>query len=155
VKPVHAHAFFNRKMAKITATPASSSKAVSGKPESVVSAYLAYSKSIRADVKRSLPGEASGADIMRAIGSRWKSLSKEEKKPFVNQRNAWLFCQGRTPKNLGGASRGLPAGWVCWQRVVCSSSRCRRRATALRAAASTKTKRKCVSITKGALITDE
>jgi hypothetical protein len=99
-------------MGKVTSTPAASGKAVSAKPESVVSAYLAYSKFIRADVKRSLPGDASGADIMRAIGSRWKSLSKEEKKPFVNQRNAWLFSQGRTPKNLGGASRGLPAGWV-------------------------------------------
>jgi hypothetical protein len=62
-------------------------------------------------VKRSLPGDASGADIMRAIGSRWKSLSKEEKKPFVNQRNAWLFSQGRTPKNLGGR-QPRPACWL-------------------------------------------
>jgi hypothetical protein len=78
----------------------------------VVSAYLAYSKSVRAEVKQGLAPDASGADIMRAIGLRWKALSKEEKKPFVDQRNAWLFSQGRTPKNMGGASRGLPPGWV-------------------------------------------
>jgi hypothetical protein len=103
-------------MAKMSVAPASTSKpsssTVAGKLDAVVSAYLAFSKSVRADVKRSLPADASGVDIMRAIGARWKGLSKEDKKPFVNQRNAWLFSQGRTPKNLGGASRGLPPGWV-------------------------------------------
>jgi hypothetical protein len=78
----------------------------------VVSAYLAYSKTVRAAVKQSLPSDATSADIMRAVGARWKALSRDEKKPFENLRNAWLFSQGRTPKNLAGASRGLPKGWV-------------------------------------------
>jgi len=78
----------------------------------VASAYLAFSKTVRAEVKASLPPDATVADVMSAVGARWKALSKEEKKPFVNQRNAWLFSQGRTPKNLGGATRGLPTGWV-------------------------------------------
>jgi hypothetical protein len=99
---------------KALAAPPSSPVKAAAPPAggTVVSAYLAYSKAVRAEVKASMPSDASGAAIMREIGARWKALSKEEKKPYVNLRNAWLFSQGRTPKNLGGACRGLPPGWI-------------------------------------------
>ena len=54
------------------------------KPKRSPSAYLCYASSVRAGLRDENPG-LKMTDITKMIGTAWKALSDEEKKPFVTE----------------------------------------------------------------------
>jgi HMG (high mobility group) box len=60
-----------------------SKKSGEKKPKRAPSGFLLYSNSVRAEVKEANP-ELSFTDIAKAIGAKWKELSEEERKKWVD-----------------------------------------------------------------------
>lgn len=81
-------------------------------PPAVTSAYLAFSKKNRDIIKKTLPDNAAGSVIMKAVGAAWKALSPADKAPYNKMRIDYLISIGRRPKGMASATRGLPPGWV-------------------------------------------
>jgi len=55
-------------------------------PKGAPSAYILYANSIRDSIKKENP-QAQFTDTGRIIGVKWKALSEDEKKPFIEQAN--------------------------------------------------------------------
>ncbi|CAO3699883.1 hypothetical protein G6F70_007185 [Rhizopus microsporus] len=56
-------------------------------PKRALSAYMFFSQANREKVIKENPGAKFG-EIGKILGARWKELSDEEKKPFVEQAEA-------------------------------------------------------------------